>query len=484
MGLTIEQTTIVEHVSRTTGLTKVAAVAGSGKTTLLTHIARLPFVKRGLYLAYTKSVATEAQTKFPDTVTCCTTHSLAYGPTIKSYGFTLGELTHRDVNLPEYEDRIAVLNIFKEFCLSEHINFDEFVVDYQIPEHYVEYVQDLLTKVENKELPCSHTFYLKYFHILLATRALTYRNFDIIMLDEAGDINKVTLEIFKLLPAARKVMVGDGAQNIFMFNHTIDCFAAMQDIGESFPMTKSFRVSSHIAKRIQHFCNLYIDKDMKFTGVELQDPVARTKAFIARTNASLIEHIIYLNKINRAYALTRSPDRLFEQVRSFLSLRYKGFIPDPSLRYLQLDVDAYYETEELKRRHKNLFAYLLFLYPNNMVIKSNIALIAKFGAEKIMLAYSESIKHKSNNYTYVLGTAHSTKGLEYDEVELANDMNEAIEDIIANFNIAKGLGQTYVPTDNERVELNLYYVACSRARKALDNAMYLPRDSFKSLTQR
>ena len=74
MNLTKEQSTIVEHVKANTGLTKTSAEAGSGKTTLLTAISKALPEGKGLYLAYNKSVATEAQRKFPKWVSCSTTH--------------------------------------------------------------------------------------------------------------------------------------------------------------------------------------------------------------------------------------------------------------------------------------------------------------------------------------------------------------------------------------------------------------------------
>ena len=86
MNLTPEQLRIVNHVISTDGLTMVSAVAGSGKTSLLvaltTTMVELQPDMVGLYLAYNKSVATEARQKFPSNIKCMTTHSLAFTPTL------------------------------------------------------------------------------------------------------------------------------------------------------------------------------------------------------------------------------------------------------------------------------------------------------------------------------------------------------------------------------------------------------------------
>ena len=74
MNLTQEQKTIVDHITVNEGLTMVSAVAGAGKTTLLVSIANTITHTSGLYIAYNKSVATEASRKFPKTVVCSTVH--------------------------------------------------------------------------------------------------------------------------------------------------------------------------------------------------------------------------------------------------------------------------------------------------------------------------------------------------------------------------------------------------------------------------
>lgn len=466
---TPEQSAIIEHIKTNLGLVKVSSVAGSGKTSLLTMIARLPFVRRGLYLAYTKTVASEAQRKFPDTVTCCTTHSLAYGPTVRGYKLTLGKLSYRDVNLKSYDEQITVLSIIREFCLSSSTDLHSFITNYDYGEHIHNEVSRIMSDMESGALPCTHEFYLKMFHILLADGVITFDPFDIIMLDEAGDLNEVTLAIFLLLPATRKIMVGDSLQNIFGFNHTIDCFVVMANQGTDFAMTQSFRVSDTIAARIEKFCNRYIDPTMVFRGTPIADSTIKTRAYIARTNATLISKMIELNISGTPYSLTREPAKLFEQVLIFMSLKYKGFISDPSLRYLQEDVDDYYSEPKLQEKHRSLFSYLRTLYPKDPIIEQNIALINRYGTPRIMQAYTEARKHRNHDNAIILGTAHSTKGLEYDEVTIAPDLNLTVSNILVS-----NLNATYDKlSSEERTELNLYYVACSRARKKLLNALHI-----------
>src|SRR5690554_2896199 len=54
------------------------AAAGTGKTSTLKLLSAATPDRHGLYLAFNKSVAVEAQASFPDNTTCSTVHSLAY----------------------------------------------------------------------------------------------------------------------------------------------------------------------------------------------------------------------------------------------------------------------------------------------------------------------------------------------------------------------------------------------------------------------
>ena len=76
--LTDEQRAIVAHDPSTTLI--VTAYAGVGKTSTLIEIARAWPRKRGLYLAFNKAIADDANRKFAGTkVTAKTSHGYAFG---------------------------------------------------------------------------------------------------------------------------------------------------------------------------------------------------------------------------------------------------------------------------------------------------------------------------------------------------------------------------------------------------------------------
>lgn len=468
MTYTTEQQRVIDHVSANEGLTLVSSVAGSGKTTLLVAIAESLKPTNGLYLAYNKAIATEAQRKFPAEVNCCTTHSLAYGPTVKALKLKLGTFTYRNITEPViYDIKQAVVDYIREFCLSSFTDVHEFGADCSIPKDVVELMSKYLNLMQSGQIECTHDFYLKLFHIMLSQKLTTYQPFDFIALDEAGDLNEVTLAIFNLLPAKRKVMVGDPFQNIYRFNHTINCFEVMQPYGTTLPMTTSFRVIPAIAKRIQTFCRKYLDASFTFEGRAESDDIITTRAFIARTNAVLISRMIELNRKGIPYNLTRTPAQIFSGPLALCALKYKGFISDPAFKFLQHDVDHYFETPSLQTLYKTPLNYCKSMHPDDELLQQTAKLIGRYGRTDIINCYEHARKHLKTNQPLTLGTAHSTKGLEFDEVVIGDDLNNVITNV---------LDHCPDPSDFDifaRTEFNLYYVACSRAKKRLINATHL-----------
>jgi hypothetical protein len=92
---TSEQVRAVDLFKTGTSL-KINAFAGTGKTTTLEYLAASN-QKQGIYLAFNKSIAAEASGRFPPSVQCRTTHSLAYRATAPLYGSDQAQMTH-DVN--------------------------------------------------------------------------------------------------------------------------------------------------------------------------------------------------------------------------------------------------------------------------------------------------------------------------------------------------------------------------------------------------
>jgi superfamily I DNA/RNA helicase len=470
MNLTNEQQQIVNYIKQNKDkeedlLVLVNSVAGSGKTTLLTAIAATIPHTNSLYLAYNKSVATESQIKFPKTTACKTTHSLAYASTVKQYKLKIGTFSYKDIKerLP-YADKCDVVELLREFCLSSYTSYSDFKEKNLHTDAKAAVVQKYLSLMHSAKIECTHEFYLKLFHIGLSDGSIKYQKpFDFVMIDEAGDLNEVTLEIFKLLPSKIKIAVGDKHQNIYSFNHTVNCFDLLQ--GELFNLSQSFRVPQDIAEQVQTFCRTHLDPSMTFSGIPITDNTIETRGYLTRTNSALVARMIELNKSSTPYGLVRSASEIFKLPLIICSLKYQGTILDPSYRYLQTDIDDWYESPDLVERYKSPLSYLKSIYSEDVQISQAISLVLKYTKKGIIDAFNEAKKHESRQQNFILATAHSVKGLEFDEVVIAEDLNEMVKSMIEN---------EVDPSSSAYIDaMNLYYVACTRCLKSLVNASYL-----------
>ena len=472
LKLTKEQQNVVDYIQNSTKdseLILIDSVAGSGKTSVLKAIADTMTSGKGLYLAYNKAIATSSKSKFPSSIHCCTTHSLAYRAVVIPQKLKVGFFGAKEIkDKISYKDKILLAEDIREFCLSSHLSYEEYAqknkrVNIVLANKY-------LNLMAQGTIECSHDFYLKNFHLSLATNDIVYPKYDLLMLDEAGDLNEVTLEIFKLLPARIKVAVGDPFQNIYSFNHTINCFERLEGQGTTFKLSKSFRVPESIAASIQNFCNNYLDPDMKFEGIVPASTTIKTRGYISRTNTGLINKLIELNEDRTPYGLVRKAKEIFKVPLMVAGLKYQGMIYDPAYKQLQEDVNDWHDNvDNVKLESKTLLSYLMLKYDEDVSLKQAINLITKHGKSMIFEAYAEASKHEGKTQDFTLLTAHSSKGLEFDEVILAPDMNNSIELLIEELDLDSD--RALLPEDKE--SLNLYYVATTRALVSLRNAVHL-----------
>jgi F-box protein 18 (helicase) len=444
----------------------------SGKTTMLKAIANELPNESSLYLAYNRSIALESKKKFPKSVECSTTHSLAYRtviPTLKHSN--VGDVGWRDIKplhkSAKYDVVMEALDNVKEFCLSGFLEWDDFSASKSLDDSISTFGRKIMDDMYDKKLPLSHDYYLKLFHKWLAAGIVTFNEFDILMLDEAGDLNAVTMEIFKLLPAKLKIAVGDQHQNIYTFNHTINCFQHLQ--GTTFDMTQSFRVSPDIAARVEKFSQQVLSPNMTFKGT-VQTNELDTHAYITRTNGMLISKMIELNKSKTPYTLSRPASEIFKIPLMLCWMKKGGYISNPKYKHLQADYDDYFKYTNIKTMYKTPLSYIQHLHAEeDPALKQALSAVLRFGREEIFSAFEEAKKHERKKTNYTLCTAHSSKGLEFGHVEIAEDMNTSTAKAISRVN-----------TDNftldDLASLNLYYVAATRASLTLTNANLLPKD--------
>lgn len=417
--LTIEQQDALNTIlDPNVQLVKVSARAGSGKTHLLVEIAKSFPKAQGLYLAYNKSIADESKHKFPKNIQCSTTHSLAYRAIVPAMKLKVGFIRAADIKYKaKYEIKILAMEMVKLYCLSDATSIDEFIKSQNadvFDEDFIKLCKSIFSGMQSRETDCTHEFYLKLYHLALHNKILELST-DLLMLDEAGDINPVTLAIFKLINSPKKILVGDNHQNIYGFNNTINGFEALEDEGVLKELTQSFRVSKPIARGIESFCQDFLCDKVRFIGIDHSNEEIKTKAYLFRTNASLISKMIDLNKQGTKYNLARDPSTIFKLPMLLLSIKPDTVIFDPQYKHLNADIKWFFgnQHEILKMDpDATILKTIASNHSDDLEISSACRMIFTYNPFDIITAnkISMDIFKSQVKYPLTLSTAHSSKG--------------------------------------------------------------------------
>jgi len=153
---------------------------------------------------------------------------------------------------------------------------------------------------------------------------------------------------------------------------------------------------------------------------------------------------------------------VFNLLLILIALKPGAKIYDKRYKHLLEDMDNYYSSSALQKKYATLIGYIGAEHSKDIMIKSAVTTLLMYGGRKIITAYelAQTYEKSKTKAKLTLTTAHSSKGLEWDKVTLAEDMN--VKDVIET---PKELRKA-----SDQEELRLYYVAASRARKELANA--------------
>ena len=441
MKLSKEQELILEKAStlRQGEILKINACAGSGKTTMLKHIALANPVNSFLYLAFNKAIAQKSKKLFPKNVEIKTIHSLAYVFAKKHLGSfsLLSNLKIFDIAPFFSNQKSSYLNaVLKEY--ARFLKSDETETSYKE-------VALLYEAMLKKELPMTHDFYLKYYQ--LASGGKELHNYDYILLDEAQDSNAVMLSIF-LNNVCKKILVGDTFQNIYGFNQTIN---ALETINAN------YRSTQEILNYADSFLDVYSSKNRLKMQSNLKEEVKiKTQAFITRTNAGLIELINTLLKEKAnldEIALLKEPESIFKLLFDIFSFRANRFELISKENAFLHNFDSMFELRSYASYDAELsLALNLSEKPYDFKALKKLAL-------KL---------YQNKNANIFLINAHLSKGLEWDRVILHNDFI-SLKDLKTKILEEKNQEEKAKREFELEQELNLFYVAITRARFELED---------------
>lgn len=442
---------------------KIEATAGSGKTTLLeagAHALRAQG-KKGIYIAFTKTVAKEASHKFPDNVECTTAHSLAYGKVGWKYKDRLkkgisGSLISKYVHIEDspllnkYAIGNMVLDTIRVYCFSAnrmiqagHVPFLEIdknimVGPKQLKDLQIKiagYARQIWEKMsdQNEDIPITHDVYLKLWSL-----DNPYINKDFVMFDEVQDANAVMLDIVEKQKHLQRIYVGDRYQQIFRWRGAVNAMDIIET-KNSCQVSQSFRFGEPIANKANEILNTYFD---------LKTPVAirgniKTKsaintipwpdAILCRTNASVISRAMEMLKFHSVFIAGGVEDtiKLVKGVEDLQAGRRTSVEELASFKNWQ-SVKEFSTTK------------------SGGDLKSLVGLVESYGTKRLIQTLTQTCQ-SSDEADITITTVHKAKGLEWERVKLSDDFKYPTED---------------KPVADE--EVNILYVAITRALKQLD----------------
>lgn len=467
---------------------KVIAYAGTGKTTTLQMISQSLQHRKGIYLAFNKSIANEAQQKFHHHVDCRTFHSLAYrsvpryitdklrlprlSPSFLAQEYRLEPITLRRLMGGRYEkytlmpSRLANLisNGVTYFCSTNsqypaprHIQAPNWLHNDDI-ETLQQYLYPFLERRwldsinPQHQAGIGHDIYLKLWAL-----SEPYIPSDYILFDEAQDADPLMLGILLKQKNTQVIYVGDAHQQIYAWRGAVNAMQKLP-LPES-RLTTSFRFGESIAD-VANALLFALDEKIPVRGnPQLKSTVVNkphTKmqdAILCRTNARAMELLLSGLVTGEKVSLQADHQRLTRFVDAANLLKQgKRTVDVPELAWFNSwnDVHEYCETNE------------------GSDLKTLVKLVDDHGTDALKRALSKITPIEQASY--VISTAHKAKGLEWNNVHLEDDYQFKLNQ------------HDYKISDEE---LRLLYVACTRAKESLnihhiyDLVQHLKRNKLK-----
>ncbi|KAK2858783.1 hypothetical protein Q5P01_003403 [Channa striata] len=510
--LTGEQQQILSHDIQADHVVKIIAFAGTGKTTTLVKFAEQRPHLRFLYVAFNKSVACEAQRRFPNNVDCKTVHSLAFCSVGTRYRekltFNLKAFSISPV-LPEgrggYINAKVVTTTLNSFMASAdpaittrhvpstHISKSgtRYPIDEDEKESYVEIAQEIWNKMKNlKETSAdaynmTHDGYLKLWQLQNPKPCLSDK-YDVLLIDEAQDCTPAILDVM-LSQRCGKILVGDPHQQIYTFKGAVNALDFIEHT-HIYYLTQSFRFGAEIAyvgatiltvcKGVQKIlvggkqkggvCDETADKVAEAirTGAT---PPGGTTAILSRCNLNVFNEAVRLTDANPACRLHFVGDvkniglnRILEiwQLMQFAQQNIQEKQPPPPPKLKDPLIRSF-----AKKNAKAFWALKAYItQTEDLELWAKLNIVEKYTSRvpELVTRLEKCNEKDLNKADFIVGTVHKAKGLEFDTVMVTDDFAK-VPSSWHNLNPNMNFSFSRIPDD----EWNLLYVAVTRAKTSL-----------------
>ncbi|HIF9233434.1 TPA: UvrD-helicase domain-containing protein [Photobacterium damselae] len=462
--LTVEQDFAVD-LAVECGSLKIEAFAGAGKTSTLAAISTElnKYERKGLYLAFNKTIAMEAAENFPDNVQCSTAHAFAYKRTSSELKekLKLGKLKPEDyvniLSISDLNDDVSSavllrltrlsLNRFTQSCDDEisekHIPKSElkgFSKDnINLLKSVVVSLVERLWKLiidPSSIVPLGHDDYLKLWSL-----SKPQIRKDFILFDEAQDASGVMLAVMQCQRKAQIIYVGDRYQQIYSWRGAVNAMQTV-DTPNNCEITQSFRFGQEIADIANVVLNKGLSADVAIKGFDkvLSKVYSSTQyggefdCILFRTNAALIDRLLALIANGKRVAVAGGCYQAASMLCGIRDLRDKGKTNHPDLIIFKSYSELKISVKEDPSSELSPYVSLAENYDLTVLIKH------LYDADKV----------REDQADITLSTAHKSKGREWNNVLLADDFRAMNHKLHSD------------------EEVNLLYVAVTRAIKNLD----------------
>lgn len=452
----------------------VKAYAGCSKTTTCVLTAE-NIVKPSLYMAFNKSIADEATSKFPSHVICKTGHSLAYAAIMVGTPYNRkGKLANfYDLKqwLEEIQDSVRILprekqwefistckEIITEFCQSANFHINDSVENYfkfsEEKETLIPWYKEACFKIwrqlatAKSDFQITHDIYLKLWQLSLPDLS----QYEVIYLDEFQDTNPVTLDIFlRQKNKSQLIAVGDPFQSIYAWRGAVNAFSHIEsdDSWKKLSLTESFRFPQTIADKANVMLKA-MGAELPLIGRGKESETINNKAILVRNNSTMFSELQIAFNNNKKVKVIGDYKDLFSAMYTASSLLYAhntgkkvdfGKWPHK----LIASFDSWKDLEkDSSPEIKKIVKLVQSCKPSVHAVITNI---------KTILVESEE------EADVILCTGHKSKGLEYDEVYVSGDFapkaeeEESFNEMVKRFIQEQGG--------------NLLYVALTRGKKKI-----------------
>jgi superfamily I DNA/RNA helicase len=459
---------------------RIDAYAGTGKTTTLQLLAESS-KNRGLYLAFNRSIAMDAQSRFPQRVICATSHSIAFRGILRQHGLSEWKLTGSlnanmilaSFTMPETLTFRSGLTLSdRSYCsvlldaLKRYLQSDEdepkrrhfapagclaVLTDAQFADftsQAIGHVHSIWAAMRDKTaaLPLGHDGYLKLWALSRPRSQVDY-----IMVDEAQDLNPVILGVLSRMKCP-VIYVGDPYQQIYEWRGAVNAMDLVTSKHQVL-LSQSFRFGDAIANAATAVTRRLGAKRPLRGLPGLVSHLARVKpdVILARSNSGVIGSVLKcLGQGVSCHVLggTRELERVLEDVRR---VKQGAAAQSPELLGFAAWKDVMAFSGQVEGEY----------------LRGLVRLVQEHGEETMLRAVARCEKEESLARV-TCSTAHKAKGREWKHVRVDADFDSAL------LRASKGTrerGTNTAQSSSFEAEARLLYVAMTRAKTAVD----LPR---------